>query len=43
LAQEKRARLLKELEDARVVQFKEREHRLAEVANNEKAEFLRIL
>lgn len=42
-ANEKRARLLKELEEARVRQFMEREQRLAEVAESEKQTFLRIL
>ena len=40
---EKKSRLLKELEVARVLQFQEREHRLTEAADAEKQMFLRIL
>ena len=40
---EKKTRLLKELEVARVKQFQEREQRLTEAAENEKQMFLRIL
>ena len=42
-AREKRSRLLKGLEEARVEQFREREEKLKEIAKYEREEFLKVI